>query len=212
MEDAVKRPYKSRVRAAAAAEKRAAIRTAAMDLFLQKGYSATTLKEVAARAGVGERTLYDGFPTKGALFEHVAAVAITGDEEPVALADRPEFQAALNQSDPHRAVALYAAYSAEVLERAAPLINVAIESAGADPVLRRFSDQGAAATRANTRAFVDSLVKHRLLEGDPEDLAMAAFALVVPLVHQQMRRDLGWSAQRYQRWLESSLARILLGR
>ncbi|MFD0856374.1 hypothetical protein ACFQ07_29310, partial [Actinomadura adrarensis] len=78
--------------------------------------------------------------------------------------------------------------------------------------LRRFSDEGTAATRANTRAFVDSLMRHRLLEGDPDDLTMAAFALVVPLVHQQLRRDLGWSAQRYRRWLESSLTRILLGR
>lgn len=210
MAGSVKRQYRSRARAEGAAATRAAIRAAATDLFLANGYSATTMKAVAERAGVGERTLYDGFATKGALFEHAVSVAITGDEEPVAVADRPEFMAALAERDAGRAVALYAEYSAAILERAAPLITVAIESAGADPVLRRFSDRGAEATRANTRTFVQSLADHGLLEGGVDDLAMAAYAVVVPLVHQHLRRDLGWSAARYRRWLETSLARVLL--
>jgi AcrR family transcriptional regulator len=210
VDDAVKRPYRSKARAAGAAATRAAIRAAAQDLFVEQGYAATTMKAVAARAGVGERTLYDGFPTKGVLFEHVVGVAITGDEAEVAVADRPEFRQALAEQDPDRAVALYARYSAAILERASPLITVAIESAGADPTLRRFSDQGAAATRANTLAFVNALAESTALPGEPDDLAMAAYALVVPLVHQHLRRDLRWSAARYRCWLEESLARILL--
>lgn len=210
MERGVKRQYRSRTRAAGAAATRAAIRAAAGELFLELGFSATTMKEVAARAGVGERTLYDAFPTKGSLFEHAAAVAITGDEQDVPVAERPEFRAALSERDPERAVALFAEYSAAILERAAPLITVAIESAGAEPALRHFSDQGAAATRANTHAFVQALADHGLLAGDAEVLAMAAYACLTPLVHQHLRRDVGWSPQRYRRWLEASLCRLLL--
>ena len=66
MPGGVKRPYRSPRRTAAAAATRAAIREAAASLFLQQGYAATTMREVAARAGVGERTLYDAFPTKAA--------------------------------------------------------------------------------------------------------------------------------------------------
>lgn len=208
----VKRQYRSPARAAAAAATRAAIRAAAAELFVEMGFSATTMKAVAARAGVGERTLYDAFANKGALFEHVVSVAITGDEDAVPVAARPEFLAALSERDPDRAVALFADYSSEILERAAPLITVAIESAGADPILRRFSDQGAAATRTNVRAFVQELADQGLLQGDPDTVAMAAYACVVPLVHQHLRRDVGWSSRQYRDWLEMSLARLLLNR
>lgn len=165
---------------------------------------------MARRAGVGERTLYDAFPGKGALFEHVAAVAVTGDEDEVPVRERPESVAALEEHDPARAVSLFAGYSAAVLKRAAPLIAVAMESAGADPVLRRFADQGAAATRDNVRAFVQALADRELVDVDPEAGAMAAYSLVVPLVHQHLRRDVGWSAARYREWLEESLVRLLL--
>ncbi len=210
VENRVKRQYRSRARAEKAAATRAALRSAATDLFLERGFIDTTMKAVAERAGVGERTLYDAFSTKAALFEHVVGVAIAGDEDDVPVADRPDFQAALAERDQRRAVALFATSSAMILERAAPLITVAIEAAGADPVLRRFSDEGAAATRTNTEAFIRSLAACGPLAGDPDDLAMAAYALVVPLVHQHLRRDLRWSAQRYGHWLETSLARLLL--
>lgn len=206
----VKRTYRSPARAAAAARTRAAIRSAAAGLFLEQGFSSTTMKAVAQRAGIGERTLYDAFPTKGRLFEHLLSVAIGGDEQPVRIADRPEFREALAQPDPHAAVRHYAAYSAAVLERAAPLITVAIESAGADPALRRIADTGAAATRANTLAFVRALAKHGHVDGKATERAMAAYALVVPLVHQHLRRDVGWSARRYRAWLEEQLVRALL--
>lgn len=206
----VKRTYRSVARAAAAAATRASIRAAATELFVEQGFSNTTMKAVALRAGVGERTLYDAFDTKSRLFEHAASVAITGDEEPITLVDRSEFQEVLAEPDARRAVAQFAAYSAAVLERAAPLITVAIESAGADPTLRRFSDAGAAATRANTLAFVQMLARHGHVDGEPEQRAMAAYALVVPLVHQHLRGDLGWSARRYRVWLEDSLVRVLL--
>lgn len=210
MADAVKRHYRSQARAEAAAATRAAIRTGATELFCETGYAATTMKAVAARAGVGERTLYDAFPNKSALFEHVVGVAITGDEGTLPVAERPEFRAALDGADSAAAVAHFARYSAEILERAAPLITVAIESAGADPALRRFSDQGATATRLNASRFVSSLAEHGLVDGEVDDMAMAAYALLIPLVHQHLRRDVGWSADHYRRWLEESLARILI--
>lgn len=168
------------------------------------------MREVAARARVGERTLYDAFPTKAALFDHAVGVAITGDERDVAVADRPEFQAALAERDSRRAVGLFAEYVAAILERAAPLIMVAVESAGADSTMRRFSDAGAAATRANTATFVASLADHGLLAGKVDTLSPAVFALASPHVHQQLRRHDGWSREQYRQWLAATLTRLLL--
>ncbi|HEX6565937.1 MAG TPA: TetR/AcrR family transcriptional regulator [Chthoniobacterales bacterium] len=50
------------------ARTRAAIATAALDIFLARGFSATRMSDVAERAGVGKGTLYLYFPTKQLLF------------------------------------------------------------------------------------------------------------------------------------------------
>lgn len=47
---------------------RAAVAEAARALFLGKGYAATTMEEIAARAGLTKRTLYNNYADKQALF------------------------------------------------------------------------------------------------------------------------------------------------
>jgi len=61
--------------------KRQDIVTAALELFSQKGYSATTTASIAKTAGVSEKTLFKYYPTKKELFMRVyydAAVNLTG--------------------------------------------------------------------------------------------------------------------------------------
>lgn len=54
---------------------------AALDLFVEKGYAATRVEEVAARAGVSKGTLFLYFPSKEDLFKAVVRASIV---EPVA--------------------------------------------------------------------------------------------------------------------------------
>jgi AcrR family transcriptional regulator len=45
----------------------------ALDLFQRQGYAETTIDQIAAAAGVGRRTIFRHFPTKGAiLVDHLA--------------------------------------------------------------------------------------------------------------------------------------------
>src|SRR5215213_1431687 len=48
---------------------RQAFLDAALDLFAEKGYFGTSLRDVAAAVGVRESALYNYFPGKDALFE-----------------------------------------------------------------------------------------------------------------------------------------------
>jgi TetR/AcrR family transcriptional regulator, mexJK operon transcriptional repressor len=50
------------------AKKRRAILDAATEVFLQKGYLATNMDEIAALAAVSKQTVYKNFPSKEALF------------------------------------------------------------------------------------------------------------------------------------------------
>ena len=51
---------------------------AALDLFVEKGYAATKVDEVAARAGVSKGTLFLYFPSKEELFKAVVRENISG--------------------------------------------------------------------------------------------------------------------------------------
>ena len=51
---------------------------AALDLFVEKGFAATRVEEVAARAGVSKGTLFLYFPSKDELFKAVVRENISG--------------------------------------------------------------------------------------------------------------------------------------
>ncbi len=204
----VKRSYVSPVREQRAAETRAAIRAAAARLFVRGGYAATTLRAVAAEAGVAERTVYAAFPSKRELYRHVLGVAVVGDDEPVAVAERSEVAEALAGSDPYAVLAAWTAYGCALLDRAGDLIFVGIEGAGADPDLRSGLDEDARATHANHRRAVRRLAA---LDALPDGVTVSAatdvlYALGSPHLHRLLRRDRGWSARRYRAWVLDTTA------
>lgn len=209
----VKRTYRSEARAASAAVTRARIRDAAARLFVERGYVATTMRQVAAEAGVGERTLYDAFATKAALFSHTLGVATVGDEEPVRVVDRPEMATARQQADPRAAIGQLIAYSTELFERAGDLIMVSVEAAGADPDMRAAADAGADATHRVYLALTTALHQRGALRDgiDPTAAADTLYALVSPHLHQLLRRHRGWPVERYTAWIENTATRELLG-
>ncbi|MFJ9899424.1 TetR/AcrR family transcriptional regulator [Streptomyces sp. NPDC091280] len=207
-----KRPYRSARRAETAAATRARIREAAARLFTEKGFTGTRMKEVATLAGVGERTLYDAFPTKAALFGHTLGVAIVGDEEPVAVPDRPETLEIRDEIDPRRAIGRTVDQTTELLERAGDLIMVTVEAAGADPDMRASADAGAEATYGVHLALAAALEERGALRPglDARTAADTLYALASPHMHQLLRRHRGWTREAYRTWLRRMLIAELL--
>jgi AcrR family transcriptional regulator len=66
-----KAPRPQPLRAERSAARRAAILKAALDEFCEKGFAATRVEDVAARAGVAKGTIYLNFKDKQALFEEL---------------------------------------------------------------------------------------------------------------------------------------------
>jgi AcrR family transcriptional regulator len=214
MTDDVKRPYRSRRRAESAEQTRQLIRAAAEGLFVSRGVIATTMRQVAAEAGVAERTVYTAFPTKAALFDEVVNIATAGDDRPVAVAQRPAFTDLFEETDPRRAAELCVGFGSELLERAGDLIMAAIESSGADSDMRAFCDRGAAAHQANMLALAEAWDDHGLLRDGlcPEAAAGLLHTLISPHVHHLLRRQQGWPVEAYRAWLiDTLLATVLRG-
>jgi AcrR family transcriptional regulator len=213
MSEVVKRPYRSPLRQEAAQRTRVAIRDAATALFVEQGYVATTMKQIAEAAGVSPRTVFTAFPRgKAEVFHEALNVAVGGDDAAVAVADRPEFRSAL--TDAETLLDRIVDNAVQLLERAGRLIMVTVESSGADPHMHRLAEQGARATAANMRTVAEALHQHGLLRDDlpVQQAADVLLALASPHVHALFRRNRGWSAGQYRDWLKQTLASTLTKR
>lgn len=208
----VKRMYRSPLREEAARATRRRIRDAAMGLFLENGFVATTMKQVAARAGVAERTVYTAYATKVDLFREAVDVALVGDELPVPILDRDEVRAAMAERDGRRALEQLVAYNVAIGERANDLVMVGELSSGADQDMRQFSEDGSRAMAAGLRVLAAAFARHGSLRSDV-DVDRAAdilFLYLSPHTHHVLRRLRGWTAEEFRDWILDALVRELL--
>ncbi|HEX8870427.1 MAG TPA: helix-turn-helix domain-containing protein [Lentzea sp.] len=208
MSEEVKRSYSSPLREQAAAATRLLVREAGHRLFVRDGFVATSIKKIAAEAGVSERTVYTHYKNKVEIFQDALNVAVAGDEQPVAMRDRPEFAAVLQVSAGHQMIVEMVRRNGSVLERAGALIMAGIESSGADADMRRISDEGEHAMRANCLALAEALVGTGEVR---EELGADAVAdVLVTMLSPHVFQILGWPPERYQAWLAGSLRATLL--
>ena len=98
------RPYRSSLRAGQARTTRRAIVEAGAALFVERGYAGTTVDAIAERAGVSRKTVFTSVGGKVGLLKLAIDWALTGDDEPVALDDRPVVRELVQETDPQRAV------------------------------------------------------------------------------------------------------------
>lgn len=208
----VKRPYKSPLREQAARRTRSQIREAAARLFVQQGYASTTMRQIADSAEVSERTAYLAFPSKLDLFMEVIGVATTGDDQPIPIAERPEFRSALSERDGRKALGLIVTMATNFNERSGALVMAAHESAGAEEALREAVMRGGRAFAWDMALIAQALDTHGALRPDlsVEEATDILVLLVSPLAHQVLRRDRKRSVTRYRRTVLKALERALL--
>ncbi|MCA2226504.1 TetR/AcrR family transcriptional regulator [Nonomuraea aurantiaca] len=200
----VKRPNK---RAEKAKETRRRIRAAALELFVQDGYGATNLQDVADRAGVAVQTIYFVFGNKRALLKELVDVTIAGDDEPVATMDRPWYTTALSADTAQDMLRAYVAGATAVLERIAPIGKVLEAAVASDPEVaalwphdvdpRYVVQQGAAkALAGKPGARADLPV---------EEAADVLYGLLSPELYLLFVRERGWSRERWESWVGETL-------
>src|SRR4249920_1324534 len=111
-------------RAARTLATRRRIVDAAAALFVAQGYGTTTLEQIAARAGVAVQTVYFHFGNKRTVLKEAVDIAAVGDDEPVALLERPWWEELRAEPDPRRVLALWMASSRAIYARIGPIMQV----------------------------------------------------------------------------------------
>jgi AcrR family transcriptional regulator len=208
--DRVKRPYVSPQRDAQARATRQSILDAALRLFTTSGYVGTTIQSVADEAGVAVQTVYATFGNKRELLRRTLEAAVSGGPDDVPLSEQAAVQAMADERDPRRRAELDAAFSTRISQRVAPIMQVLREAASADPEFAATAEEITARRRADMVAAVDLLAEPDGAERDVEELVGTLYVLYSPDVFLALTGDLGWSAERYERWLAEMLYRTVI--
>jgi TetR/AcrR family transcriptional repressor of mexJK operon len=164
-------------------DRREAILEVAVDHFLQHGYAATTMSEIAAVIGGSKATLWSYFPSKEALFEAVLdRVTTLFRQQMIALLDpSSDLEAALRgfcrrfieKVTSPDAVALYRLIIAEAGRF--PEVGTIFYQRGPDTTLRFLAE------------FIGlGMARGALRPGDPRQAATILIALSMSGCHQQL--------------------------
>ncbi len=207
MPEPVKRNYSSQLRAAHAQQTRRAIVLAATDLFVRQGFGRTTVDEIAAAAGVSRKTVFASAGGKVDILKLAIDWAIVGDDEPVALAQRPVIQQALEQTDPDVIIAAWASLVCQISKRLAGLAWALVSAAGTDPQAQALLDDWHAQRLAGARSFVNHLAEHGgLRKGlNTNDAVDIAWIHNDPILFHRLVQQRGWSMKRYEAWLRRTM-------
>lgn len=208
------RSYSSPLREEQARLTRRRILEAARELFLEQGYTATTMNAIAGRARVSAQTVYKAFGTKPALVKRLHDVTLAGDDEPVAMADRPEMRALREETDPAEYLRAYARIGRVLLDRLGPLVGVLVAGAQAgDEDLRRYVETVDRERLVGTGMAARRLVELGAIDPADEDRARdSIWTLNSVQVWSLLTEQRGWSADEYAEWVGDTMVATVLGR
>ena len=178
---------------------------AARDAFLETGYGAATIVDIARRAGVGVSTVYAVLGSKRGI------LAALGESWSMDSGRRELLREAETEEDLPTRLETAAHAIRREWETGADAVAVLESAASADRAAAR-QLEGASTERARAYAPLVASLGPRLRAGlDPA----AAFAIFSALSRAELYRELvgrhGWNPDRYEAWLAATLAQQLLG-
>lgn len=208
----VKRTYDSARRQAQSAETRQRIVEAARELMLEVGYRATTIAEVATRAGVNVDTVYALVGRKPVLLRELIEQAISGTDRAVIAEERDYVKALRAEPDPVEKLAIYASAVRHTQQRMAPLFLALRDASSTEPEAQLVWHEISERRAANMRKLARDL---RAAGGLRAGLSIAEAADVIWATNSSelyvlLTVDRGWSPQRFERWLADTWRRLLL--
>src|SRR4051794_16412571 len=212
MSDAVKRDYRSKLRAAQARETRRSIVAAAARRYVEVGYGATTIDAVAEAAGVSRKTVFTAVGGKLELLKLALDWAVAGDDQAIALADRAAMRRLMDQHDARVLLDGFAGSIVEIGTRVAPLHGALEVAAGMDPAARELLEESQRWRLDDARKVVRRLRDMKALTPDVthQEAVDLVWLAMDPGLFRRLVRVRLWRASWFKEWLGATLCRQLL--
>lgn len=206
----VKRRYDATKRREAAERNRQGILAAALELFAERGYTATSMAAIAERAEVALDTIYASVGRKPQLARLLIETAISGSTYAVPAAERDYVQAIQAAPDAETKIGIYASAMRLIAGRLAPVLVMIQQAAGAEPELAALWREISERRAVNMRRFAADLAVVGALRVDPSEAADMIWATNAPELYQLLVGQRGWTPERYERFLADTWCRLLL--
>jgi AcrR family transcriptional regulator len=214
LSDVVKilRTYDAPRRRELARQNRRALLDGAKRLFLERGFAATTMLEVATTAGVSVQNVYKVFGNKVGLAKAVFDVAVAGDDDPIPMVERASLAKVREEPDPRRKMILYGEHLAAVAPRHVPLQLVILEAATSDAEAEKLWEQLQDERLRGMSLFAKSLAgAGQLREGvSATEARDVLWTYNSAELYRLLVIDRRWSAKRYGRWVAAAVTAALL--
>lgn len=207
-----KRRYYSRRRAQQTAATREAVLEAARALFVQRGYGATTVAEIASAAGVAVDTVYATVGPKPVLLRELVETAISGRDTPVTAEDRDYVQAIRAADGAEEKIAIYATAVTAIQQRLAPVFAALRDAAATDRACADLWAEIADRRARNMVRFAADLRGTGRLRRDLSDQEVAdvIWSMNAAEYWQLLVQQRGWTRERFRDWLIDAWGRLLL--
>ena len=156
---------------------------AALDIFVEKGFAATRVEEVAARAGVSKGTLFLYFPSKDELFKAVVRENISGRF----VEWNSDFDAFQGSTFDMLAYCMNSWWERVGATKAAGITKLMMSEAGNFPAIAAFYQQEVIAPG---HTLIRRILQRGMDRGEfrPLDLDYAVFSVMAPMVFMTLTR------------------------
>jgi AcrR family transcriptional regulator len=206
-----RRRYRSSARTRQREATRAAIVDAATAAFVENGYAATTIAQIAARAEVSPETVYAVFGTKRDVLRAVVERASAGAPSTYTWRTGDWLAQVKAETNQRRRLELMTDATRDVLRRVAPIDEIVRSVAASDPEIAELQDELERRRRHDLRGLVQLLAEAgplRVSIDDAVDLWWALGHSTGP--YRSLTVDRGWSDRRARAALIDAVARALL--
>ena len=200
------RRYRSALREGQAERTRALIQQAARTRFLEAGWAGTSVRSVAAEAGVSEATVYAVYGSKAGL-----AVSLVDSADSRADVQRVLSELAKASGNPAGQLAALVGLDRRLFEHGGDLLRGIVEGRRHEPDLAAAYAEGRGRGEDARRRVFTSWPASAWREGMTPRRALDVYAVLCSFETYDIAvRERGWSPARVERWWRSTLVEQLL--
>jgi AcrR family transcriptional regulator len=190
---------------------RRAVVAAARALFLERGYPGTTVEAISNLADVPPATVYRLFTSKLGILKALLDTSIAGDDQPLAVQERPEVASLLAEPDPVELLAGFAGVTTAINQRTSDVYRLLVSAAASDPSAAELLGELQQQRSHGQRPIAHALARNGSLRGDlrERDASDIVHALMSPEVYRLLVVDRSWPPEKYRQWLANTLVQQL---
>ena len=205
-----KRKYSSAVRDEQAARTRTRILNAAAELFLERGYAQTTMKDIAAQANVARDTVHAVFGSKARVLTALIDLRLVPDGTVTNITERPDAQAIKDEVDQRKQIQLFAKFVTGISTGLRPVFEILRTASAVEPEMAKVFEEMDRFRMNNMQTYAKWIAARGPLRVSTRRAGEIIWALSSPDVARMLCDEIGWSASQHARWLSDTLIRTLL--